>query len=237
MSITIRNPELLEIFQREGVCVIPRVLSADAIAEIVTLCEPLLEQTDNRGVGVRRVLLRSPRLAKELDAVELLKKLTPFLGSNAQIIRAILFNKTPSANWLVPWHQDRTIAVRERKEMPGYGPWAVKDGEHHCQPPLDVLESIITVRLHLDPCPADAGPMRVLAGTHRLGVLDPSSIDLLSQSRQVIEVTPDAGDVVVTTPLAVHSSPKATRLAGHRRVLHLDYSSFSLPDGLCWAEN
>jgi hypothetical protein len=42
--------------------------------------------------------------------------------------RATLFDKSPTANWLVVWHQDTALPVQERREAPGWGPWSVKDG-------------------------------------------------------------------------------------------------------------
>jgi hypothetical protein len=39
------------------------------------------------------------------------------LGSGCFAVRGILFNKTQRSNWKVVWHQDLTIAVRERREV------------------------------------------------------------------------------------------------------------------------
>lgn len=54
-------------------------------------------------------------------------------------VRATLFDKTADANWLVPWHQDLTICVDARVEVPGYGPWTKKADVGHVQPPTSVL--------------------------------------------------------------------------------------------------
>src|SRR4051794_1322132 len=43
-------------------------------------------------------------------------------------VRAVLFDKTATMNWSLPWHQDRVIAVRERMEVEGFGPWSRKHG-------------------------------------------------------------------------------------------------------------
>lgn len=72
------------------------------------------------------------------------------LGRAARPVRAILFDKTPVTNWGLAWHQDRTIAVSTRHEMPGYGPWSLKAGLQHVEPPFDVIESMLTLRIHLD---------------------------------------------------------------------------------------
>jgi hypothetical protein len=67
-------------------------------------------------------------------------------------VRAIYFDKTPDSNWNVAWHQNLTIAVRERRDAAGFGPWSVKAGVPHVQPPVELLEHLVAVRLHLDPC-------------------------------------------------------------------------------------
>src|SRR5262245_19978769 len=66
------------------------------------------------------------------------------LGRGCQPVRAVLLDKTPATNWSVPWHQDRTIAVAERVEVAGFGPWTVKSGLLHVAPPFDVLAAMLT---------------------------------------------------------------------------------------------
>jgi hypothetical protein len=61
------------------------------------------------------------------------------LGSACRPVRAILFDKTPTMNWSLAWHQDRTIVVAERVDVEGFGPWTVKSGLIHVAPPVDVL--------------------------------------------------------------------------------------------------
>ena len=94
-------------------------------------------------------------------------------------VRAIYFDKSPEANWLVPWHQDLTVALRSRREVPGFGPWSVKDGVPHVQPPVERLEQMLTVRLHLDDADEGNGALRVLPGSHRSGRLSSTQIQAL----------------------------------------------------------
>src|SRR5262245_7189469 len=84
----------------------------------------------------------------------------PILGPGAFVVRGLFFDKTPRANWKVSWHQDLTIAVRVRIEAPGFGPWSLKAGVVHVQPPAEILERMATVRLHLDDCSESNGPLR-----------------------------------------------------------------------------
>jgi hypothetical protein len=74
------------------------------------------------------------------------------LGSVAAPVKATLFDKTPDANWLVPWHQDLTISVKERVDIDGFGPWTVKAGVLSVQPPVSILERMLAIRIHLDDC-------------------------------------------------------------------------------------
>jgi len=62
------------------------------------------------------------------------------LGPECFAVRGIFFNKTRSSNWKVVWHQDLTIAVRERSDVRGFGPWTMKAGILHVQPPQEVSQ-------------------------------------------------------------------------------------------------
>src|SRR5205807_4301579 len=91
-------------------------------------------------------------------------------------VRAIYFDKSPEANWLVSWHQDLTLALRARAEVPGFGPWSTKDGIPHVQPPVELLQQMLSVRLHLDDADESNGALRVLPGSHRCERLAPARI-------------------------------------------------------------
>jgi hypothetical protein len=91
------------------------------------------------------------------------------LGDRTRPVRAILFDKTAETNWSLAWHQDRVVAVRERVDVPGFGPWSRKDGILHVAPPFEVLRRMLTVRLNLDEVPADNAPLLIAPGSHQLG--------------------------------------------------------------------
>ena len=91
------------------------------------------------------------------------------LGEACRPVRAVLFDKTTATNWSVAWHQDRTIAVMERVDVEGFGPWTVKSGLLHVAPPFDLLAGMLTLRVHLDPVPETNAPLLVARGSHRLG--------------------------------------------------------------------
>jgi len=157
------------------------------------------------------------------------------VGAGARLVRSILFDKTPSANWSVPWHQDAVIAVRERLDVPGFAPWSVKDGEPHCRPPREILDSIVVVRVNLDACGPENGPLRIVPGSHRSGILREDAVAALAAKGLLVECCTGAGGVVALYPHTVHSSPRCETPL-RRRVLHLEFSNLDLPGGLRWAE-
>ena len=155
------------------------------------------------------------------------------LGSACFPVRAIYFDKTQGANWKVPWHQDLTIAVKERREAPGFGPWSRKDGVDHVQPPMALLERMVAVRWHLDDCGAGNGPLRVLPGSHRQGRLTAAAIQAWSAREESVTCIVERGGLLVMRPLLLHASSPAT-VPCHRRVVHIEYAAEPLPSGLEW---
>jgi hypothetical protein len=155
------------------------------------------------------------------------------LGAAARPVRAILFDKTADNNWAVPWHQDRTIAVRERQEVDGFGPWSVKAGVVHVEPPFDIIENMITIRAHLDDCPDDNAPLLVVPGSHRLGRVAAGDTAAVAHAHGHAACRAMAGDLWIYATSIVHASERA-RNPRRRRVLQVDYADSELPGGLQW---
>lgn len=190
--------------------------------------------TSSRSGGVRNLASRAPLVAEFATSTPIRTVLRAILGDEARLRRSILFDKTPGANWNLGWHQDLTIAVEQRANIPGYGPWTEKADVTSVQPPVSILEQMITLRLHLDPCTSDNAPLRVLGGSHVLGRLGATDI-----AREVTQRTPhvctgEAGSLLVMRPLLLHASSPATD-ASHRRVVHLDFAACELASGLEWS--
>jgi ectoine hydroxylase-related dioxygenase (phytanoyl-CoA dioxygenase family) len=155
-----------------------------------------------------------------------------FLGPSAISFRATLFDKSPDKNWLVVWHQDTALPVRERRDIPGWGPWSVKAGITYAHAPAAALSRVIALRLHIDDSVPDNGPLRVLPGTHTRGVMSDGEVAQLARDVHAVDCVCPAGGVVAMRPLLVHASSKAeTDL--RRRVLHIEYAdALTLGDGL-----
>jgi len=211
------------------------LLMQELLAEANRLeTRPAGAEATRRG-GVRNVLRQSPDYAHLAWYGSLRQLAVRLLGPEARPVRGILFDKTPEANWLVPMHQDLTIAVKERVAVDGYGPWSFKEGQLHVQPPARVLEHMLALRLHLDDCSATNGPLRVLPGTHRSGKLSAEQIKscVIENNEAVCQVR--RGDVLAMRPLLLHASSPAL-VPGRRRVLHVEYAVACLPPPLVWAE-
>jgi ectoine hydroxylase-related dioxygenase (phytanoyl-CoA dioxygenase family) len=155
------------------------------------------------------------------------------LGRTCRPVRAILFDKTPAANWSLAWHQDRTIVVTERIEVAGFGPWTLKNGLLHVAPPFDLLAEMVTLRVHLDPVPATNAPLLIAPGSHRLGRIPETEVRDVVQRCGTIACLAEAGDIWLYATPILHASEAAFAPA-HRRVLQVDFATGDLPGGLKW---
>lgn len=206
-----------------------------AIADLVlsdSACERItsdLPDVDAQRGGVRNLIehpnvvsmVRSPKFAAAIGIPGLVA------------VKATLFDKTPQSNWRVQWHQDRMIAVKERRDVEGFGPWAVKRGVTHVEPPVRVLEEMVAVRVHLDDCGPDSGPLRVIPRSHKLGKLSDEQIAELTANALMAELALPQGALLLMRPLLLHASPPAVH-AGHRRVLHIELAPRDVIAPLEW---
>ncbi len=227
----------LQELSRDGFLIIDNFLDAPTVQKTIEAVDSL--STDAQSVRMRRGAVFARRNLLELDFVRSLigqyrvRQLVDAIGPDFIAVRAILFDKSESANWTVPWHQDRSIAVRRRVDIPGYGPWSTKAGVVHVQPPVEILQRMLTLRFHLDPCGPDNGPLRVIAGTHTR-ILDATEIGTKSAEFPQTICATCSGGLLVMRPLILHaSSPARTPL--HRRVIHVEFGPAALHGGVEWA--
>jgi len=172
-----------------------------------------------------RHLLSVPEIAS------IARALAPIAG-DAIPFRATLFNKASNSNWSVVWHQDTALPLGDRFDATGWGPWSIKAGVHYAHAPAFALENVVALRLHLDDSTADNGPLRVLPGTHVMGVLSDDDVHRLAQTIAPVDCLVPAGGVLMMRPLLIHSSGRLTSTAP-RRVLHIEYAeSLMIADGI-----
>jgi len=195
--------------------------------------EQLGEETDPRQPGQRlkgnpavKLLTRDQSTMHEIAA--------QFLGPKARAVRAILFDKTADNNWPLGWHQDRTICVKQIADVAGFGPFTHKSGLLHVQPPPSVMEQMLTLRVHLDPCGAENAPLKVALGSHKMGLVRVNDIAEAVKNSEQVNCLAASGDIWAYRTLILHASDAAQQ-PRRRRVLQVDFAEIDLPDPLEWA--
>ncbi len=221
-----------EIIQKQGYAIIPGILESN---EVNRLLDELSRVDLPRSRAGLRHAMKVPAVAAVAHDARLIGIAREALGAEAFPFRATLFDKTPSANWLVVWHQDTALPLRERRETLGWGPWSVKDGLNYAHAPASALSQVLALRVQFDDSTSENGPLRVVPRTHTLGVLTDDQIHELSTTVAPVDCLVPIGGVLVMRPLMVHASSKSHSEIP-RRVLHIEYAaSPSIADGLALA--
>ncbi|MCH9809424.1 MAG: phytanoyl-CoA dioxygenase family protein [Alphaproteobacteria bacterium] len=183
-----------------GVAKFSSILNANDVAALDAMFPTLPPRT----AGARSEAFTSGARAFLGSQSSLTALASNLLGfSNANLSRIQVFNKSEGANWFVPWHQDRA-----------------EDGADR---PVSTLEQTVALRIHLDDCNEDCGPLEVLPGSHLNGRLDAKAIKQKLASTRPWLCLAERGEIVAMRPLLVHRSKRATRPTA-RRVIHLEYS-------------
>ncbi len=186
----------------------------------------------NEAVPAPGILMHVPVVQRIAHDSRLVTIAARFVGPEAVPFRATLFDKSRANNWLVVWHQDTALPLRERRDLPGWGPWSIKAGITYVHAPAAALSRVVALRLHIDDSDTDNGPLRVLPGTHTRGVLSDAEIGQLAREIPPVDCVVPAGGVVAMRPLLIHASSKAESIR-QRRVLHIEYAeSFRMADDL-----
>lgn len=228
---------LITLQHEQGWCVLPHAIEPERLRELIELTDRLAVSADEgvrRSAGAvyaaRNVIDVAPEILSAWRSATLVEFVRRCLGAGAGLVRVLYFNKPPDQTWALPWHKDLLIAVEPFSGAPGYSPPRPRAGVLHSEPPLEVLESMLTLRLHLDEITPENGPLQVASRTHRTG----KTLMLDGYERHTICTA--AGDVLAMSPLLAHCSgsshPDTTR---QRRILHLEFSSLrNLPGAVCW---
>ena len=218
-----------KVIHEQGFGILPSVLAQQDVDDLVEVLSQANLPRSRAGVRHAMKLATVAAMARGSRLLEITQQI---LGSSAFPFRATLFDKSPTANWLVVWHQDTALPLRERRDTPGWGPWSVKDGVIYAHAPANALSQVLALRVHLDDSTSENGPLRVLPGTHTVGVLTDEALHDLSTRIAVVDCLVPRGGVLAMRPLIVHASSKSQSEAP-RRVLHVEYaSSMNIADGL-----
>lgn len=220
---------MVDRIETQGFAVIERVFDA---GEIDAISAALSGASLVRSRAGARHLMLHPTVAEVARDERLLSRVRSLLGPEAGPFRATLFDKSPTSNWLVVWHQDTALPLRERRDVPGWGPWSVKADVLYAHAPAGALERVLALRIHLDDSTESNGPLRVIPGTHRTGVLRDEEVSVLAQASEPFDCLVPRGGVLAMRPLLIHASSKS-RIEAPRRVIHIEYAaSMTLEHGL-----
>lgn len=215
----------------KGFAIAPECISTREIDALLAELHKSPLQRSRAGI---RHLMHHPHVEELARSSSLLDLARSVLGPDALPYRATLFDKSPDSNWLVAWHQDRSLPLRKRENRPGWGPWSIKDGILYAHAPAEALSQILALRVHIDSSTTDNGPLRVLPETHNDGVLTDNAIEKLVARVSPLECTVARGGVVAMRPLLVHASSKS-QSQYPRRVLHIEYAAHPQLEGIALA--
>jgi hypothetical protein len=217
-----------DAFNECGLAMIPGITSG---AECEALAARISSLT-HHGAG-SRLLLTLPWCAELAGRLPRIATLQRFLSADAVCVQCTLFDKSADKNWLVSLHQDLSIPVKRRVVSAECSRWSEKEGQVYVQPPVAVLEQLVAIRVHVNECTADNGPLRVIPGSHAFGRLDARQTEELRSAHGEVAVPVPRGGTLVMRPLILHASSKATAMHP-RRVLHFVFGPPKLPCGLEW---
>lgn len=223
--------------EKEGFTILENIYTDAEIQEILNIIEAADKSSNTFRKSANLFAIR--QFLKEIPQTlplllnEKLKKIIAGFGYGYFIVKSIYFDKPGESNWFVAYHQDLTISVTKKKETKGFGPWTVKQNQFAAQPPLQILENIFTIRIHLDETNEDNGSLKVIPRSHNKQVYRPETIDWSRETE--VNCNVPKGDVMIMKPLLLHSSGRTTNNA-RRRVIHIEFSNTELPNDLEWGE-
>ena len=228
---------ILPEIERQGFAIAENIYNKSEIEALITKIETADTSAETFRKSANLFAIR--QFLKEVpDIMPLIftTRLKEFITRNFNdcfVVKSIYFDKPAKSNWFVAYHQDLTISVKQKVSTDGYGPWTIKYNQYAVQPPINILENIFTIRIHLDDTGSDNGALRVIPHSHNRGIYRPETIDWNIESESICEVP--AGGIMIMKPLLLHSSGRTINNS-RRRVIHIEFCNLELPVGLEWAE-
>jgi hypothetical protein len=229
--------EILE----SGFAILPRVFSVGEVDELVAGLDGAMNRVNEAEGPIRdkagtvyagRNLLRLFVPAKTIwRRSPLLELLHEVLGPDFGLVRALFFDKPPERTWALPWHKDLTIAVKPYVgENTVFSKPTLKAGVPHVEASREVLETMLTLRIHLDDMTDENGPLLIVPGSHRFGKVPVASYETATT------ILGSRGDVLAMRPMLAHRSISSRDgTTQHRRILHLEFTGLPhLPAGFEW---
>lgn len=227
-----------DFFSKKGYAIINDIYTDEEINSILKIIKKFESSNDTFRktqdvFAIRKVINEIPQI-KPYIFNDNLKEIIKSIGNeNFFVVKSIYFDKPETSNWFVAYHQDLTISVNNKQEINGYSNWTKKQNQFAVQPPLDILENIFTIRIHLDDTTNENGAVKVIEKSHLQGISRSELIDWNTEKETICEV--QKGGIMLMKPLTLHSSTRTTN-GKRRRVLHIEFSNLHLDKNLEWSE-
>jgi ectoine hydroxylase-related dioxygenase (phytanoyl-CoA dioxygenase family) len=93
---------------------------------------------------------------------------------------------------------------------------------------------MVTFRIHIDPATIENGCLNIIPGSHTQGLLSQEDLYDYTTEHTALACVAAVGSMLVMRPHLLHASRKASH-PQQRRVIHVEYCSYLLPEGLSWA--
>jgi ectoine hydroxylase-related dioxygenase (phytanoyl-CoA dioxygenase family) len=224
--------------RQNGFTVIGDIYTDAEVAELISTIDkadksnPTFRKTTDL-FAIRQFLKEVPDVKKVVFNDKLKQIISGIFGDGYFVVKSIYFDKPEQSNWFVAWHQDLTISVDKKIELPGYTSWTSKHNQFAVQPPIKILEDNFTIRIHLDDTNVDNGALKVLSGSHLKNIYRPENIDWSIENETICDVK--RGGAMIMRPLLMHSSDRTIN-EQKRRVIHIEFSRAELPSEIKWSE-
>jgi ectoine hydroxylase-related dioxygenase (phytanoyl-CoA dioxygenase family) len=225
------------IFEK-GFTVVNGIFSAEEIERITHCIQNIDTSRENfrkseNLFAIRQFLKEIPEIKDLIFNDNIKNVIREVFGEKYVAVKSIYFDKPEKSNWYVAYHQDLTISVDKKINLPDFGPWTTKQNQFAVQPPLDILENIYTIRIHLDDTDEHNGALKVVPKSHSKGIYRPETINWSVETEEICSV--EKGGIMIMKPLTLHGSNRTTN-GKKRRVIHIEFSDRELPEELQWSE-
>lgn len=226
------------LIQENGFTVINNIFSDEEIEKISGVIQNIdtSKETFRKSedlFAIRQFLKEIPEVNDLIFNENIKTIIKEIFGEHYFAVKSIYFDKPETSNWYVAYHQDLTISVDRKLELENFGPWTTKQNQFAVQPPLDILENIFTIRIHLDDTDENNGALKVIPKSHAKGIYRPETIDWTIETEEICIV--EKGGIMIMKPLLLHGSNRTTN-GKKRRVIHIEFSDKKLPEELNWSE-
>ncbi|WP_336690958.1 MULTISPECIES: phytanoyl-CoA dioxygenase family protein [unclassified Chryseobacterium] len=221
-----------------GFTVIDQIFSDEEIGKISEVIQNIdtSKETFRKSedlFAIRQFLKEIPEVKNLIFNENLKTIIKEIFGEKYFVVKSIYFDKPEKSNWYVAYHQDLTISVDKKLELENFGSWTTKQNQFAVQPPLNILENIFTIRIHLDETNENNGALKVIPKSHAKGIYRPETIDWNAETETICNV--EKCGIMIMKPLLLHGSNRTTN-GRKRRVIHIEFSDMELPAELNWSE-